>query len=131
MATERDIEVASRLFSAIGRVAVLEESQMDAATAVSGSGPAYMFNILASLSEGGVRCGLSEEDALLLAAQTMLGASRMVLSGTRSPEELKREVTTPGGTTEAGLKVMDERGIRAILIDAVAAADARSKELRK
>jgi pyrroline-5-carboxylate reductase len=131
MATEGDIEVASRLFSAIGRVAVLEESQMDAATAVSGSGPAYIFNILASLSEGGVRCGLSEEDALLLAAQTMLGAARMVLSGTRSPEELKREVTTPGGTTEAGLKVMDERGIRAILIDAVAAADARSKELRK
>ncbi|ABB23040.1 pyrroline-5-carboxylate reductase [Pelodictyon luteolum] len=131
MATEEDIAVARGLFSTIGRVAVLEESQMDAATALSGSGPAYMFNILDSLSEGGVRCGLSKEEALLLGAQTMLGAARMVLSGTRSPEELKREVTTPGGTTEAGLRVMDERGIRAILIDAVAAADARSRELRK
>lgn len=128
-ATEGDIKTASRIFSAIGRVAVLDESQMDAATALSGSGPAYMFNILASLAEGGVRCGLTEEQALLLGAQTMLGAARMALSGTRSPEELKREVTTPGGTTEAGLKVMDGLGIREILIKSVEAAAARSKEL--
>ncbi|TCD47732.1 pyrroline-5-carboxylate reductase [Chlorobium sp. N1] len=129
MATGEDIRIAERLFSAIGRVAVLEESQMDAATALSGSGPAYMFNILAALAEGGVRCGLSGKEALLLGAQTMLGAATMVLEGTRTPEELKREVTTPGGTTEAGLKVMDELGIRDILMQAVAAAESRSREL--
>ncbi|HCD36541.1 pyrroline-5-carboxylate reductase [Chlorobium phaeovibrioides] len=128
-ATTRDSDIVSSLLGAIGRVALLEESQMDAATALSGSGPAYMFHILASLAEGGVQCGLTREQALLLGAQTMLGAARMVLNGDKSPEELIRQVTTPGGTTEAGLKVMDERNIRATLVDAVAAAATRSREL--
>jgi len=128
-ATTRDSDIVSSLLGAIGRVALLEESQMDAATALSGSGSAYMFHILASLAEGGVQCGLTREQALLLGAQTMLGAARMVLNGDKSPEELIRQVTTPGGTTEAGLKVMDERNIRATLVDAVAAAATRSREL--
>jgi len=131
MALDEDILLASDLFRSIGRVAILDESQMDAATALSGSGPAYMFHILDSLAEGGVQCGLSREDALLLGAQTMIGAATMVLSGRKSPEELKHEVTTPGGTTEAGLKVMDEKNIRHILIETVAAAAARSRELMK
>jgi len=119
------------LFSAIGRVAVLDETQMDAATALSGSGPAYMFHILDALAAGGVACGLTGEEARLLSAQTMLGAAKMVLSGDKSPEELKREVTTPGGTTEAGLKVMDGQNIRQILLETVAAAASRSRELMK
>ncbi|MEI7824896.1 MAG: pyrroline-5-carboxylate reductase [Chlorobiaceae bacterium] len=131
MALDEDILLASDLFRSIGRVAILDESQMDAATALSGSGPAYMFHILDSLAEGGVQCGLSREEALLLGAQTMIGAATMVLSGRKSPEELKHEVTTPGGTTEAGLKVMDEKNIRHILIETVAAAAARSRELMK
>jgi pyrroline-5-carboxylate reductase len=130
-ATEEDVALACDLFSAIGRVAVLEEDQMDAATAVSGSGPAYMFHILDGLVAGGIECGLSSEEARLLGAQTMLGAAKMVLSSPKSPEELKREVTTPGGTTEAGLKVMDEKNIRAILMETVAAAASRSRELMK
>ncbi len=131
-ATDGDIALAEELFRAIGRTVVLgDERLMDAATAVSGSGPAYMFHIIASLAEGGVQSGLSREDALLLSAQTMLGAAEMVLSGGKSPEELIREVTTPGGTTEAGLKVMEERNIRQILVDTVSAAAARSRELRK
>jgi pyrroline-5-carboxylate reductase len=131
MASDEDILLASNLFSAIGRVAILDEVQMDAATALSGSGPAYMFHILDSLAEGGVQCGLSRDEALLLGAQTMIGAARMVLSGQKSPEELKREVTTPGGTTEAGLKIMDQQHIRQTLIETVSAAAARSRELMK
>ena len=131
MASNEDIALACDLFSSIGRVAILDESQMDAATAVSGSGPAYMFHILDSLAEAGVQCGLAYNDALLLAAQTMMGAAKMVLSGTKNPDELKRDVTTPGGTTEAGLKIMDEKNIRQILIETVAAAASRSRELMK
>lgn len=131
MATDEDLLLASDLFSSIGQVAILDESQMDAATALSGSGPAYMFHILDSLAEGGVQCGLSRDQALLLGAQTMIGAAKMVLTGRKSPAELKQEVTTPGGTTEAGLKVMDEQNIRQILVETVAAAAARSRELMK
>lgn len=131
MATDEDLALACDLFSSIGRVSILEEFQMDAATALSGSGPAYMFLILDALSEAGIKAGLSSEEALLLSAQTMLGAAKMVLAGSKSPEDLKREVTTPGGTTEAGLNVLEDRHIRHILIDAVEAAATRSKELMK
>lgn len=128
-ATADDLLIAERIFSAIGKTAVIEESGMDAATAVSGSGPAYMFRIIDSLTEGGVACGLDTETARLLAAQTMLGAATMVLTGRKSPEEMVREVTTPGGTTEAGLKEMERHGIRNALVDTVRAAASRSKEL--
>jgi pyrroline-5-carboxylate reductase len=131
MASDDDIALAGSLFSSIGRVAILDESQMDAATAVSGSGPAYMFYMLDALAEGGRECGLSYDEALLLTAQTMLGAAKMVLTGTKNPDELKRDVTTPGGTTEAGLKIMDEKCVRQILVETVAAAAARSRELMK
>jgi len=129
MATQEDISLAERLFSTIGRVAVLDESQMDAATAVSGSGPAYMFRVISSLAEGGVECGLPEDEAIRLAAQTMLGAAKMVLEGNRSPEELVREVTTPGGTTEAGLKKMEAHHVRQALVETVKAAARKSAEL--
>jgi len=129
MASDDDVALASELFSSIGRIAILDESQMDAATALSGSGPAYLFHILDALAEGGVQCGLSYDQALLLGAQTMMGAAKMALAGNKNPAELKRDVTTPGGTTDAGLKIMDEKNIRQILIETVAAAANRSKEL--
>ena len=130
-ASADDVTLACDLFSSIGRVIILNESQMDAATALSGSGPAYMFHILDSLVKGGVQCGLSNNEALILSTQTMLGAAKKVLSGEKSPEELIREVTTPGGTTEAGLKILEEQNIRQILVETVAAATARSMELMK
>ncbi|NTV98189.1 MAG: pyrroline-5-carboxylate reductase, partial [Chlorobiaceae bacterium] len=130
-ATDENLALARELFSSIGRVAVIEEFQMDAATALSGSGPAYMFHIIDSLSEAGMKCGLSSQEAVLLSAQTMLGAAKMVLTSEKSPEELKHEVTTPGGTTEAGLKILNEKNIRHILIETVTAAAARSRELMK
>lgn len=87
--------------------------------------------MLDSLAEGGRVCGLSYEEALLLSAQTMIGAAKMVLTSKKNPNDLKRDVTTPGGTTEAGLKIMDDNNIRQILVDTVAAAAARSRELMK
>lgn len=130
-ATDDDLALAEELFDAIGKTAVVDESGMDAATAVSGSGPAYMFRIIDALAEGGAACGLDRETSLLLAAQTMLGAATMVLENSKSPEELVREVTTPGGTTEAGLKEMERHDIRSALIETVRAAAARSRELMK
>lgn len=131
LATGADLTKAQKIFSAIGRVLVLDESLMDAATAVSGSGPAYMFHLISSMAEGGKQCGLSGEDAVTLAAQTMLGAAKMVLDGKKSPEDLIKDVTTPGGTTEAGLKQMDARNVRQAMIDTVKAAAERSLELKK
>jgi pyrroline-5-carboxylate reductase len=130
-ATGDDILIAERIFNAIGKTAIIDESGMDAATAVSGSGPAYMFRIIDALAEGGEACGLDRETAQLLAAQTMLGAAKMVLSGRKNPADLVREVTTPGGTTEAGLKEMDRRDLQSALVDTVKAAAACSKELMK
>jgi pyrroline-5-carboxylate reductase len=130
-ASAGDLALAEELFSAIGRTATMEESGMDAATAVSGSGPAYMFRVIDALAEGGEACGIDRKTATLLAAQTMLGAAAMVLEGTRTPEELVRDVTTPGGTTEAGLREMDRHHLRETLIETVRAAAARSRELMK
>jgi pyrroline-5-carboxylate reductase len=135
-ATDEDLALAEGIFSSIGRTAVVAESGMDGATAVSGSGPAYMFRIIDALAEGGAACGLDRDTALLLAAQTMLGAALMVLEERRSPggkgpEELVRQVTTPGGTTEAGLREMERHGIGEALIGTVKAAADKSRELMK
>lgn len=130
-ATGDDVAKAKKIFNAVGRVLVLDEPLMDAATAVSGSGAAYMFHIIASMAEGGVQCGLSGEDAVALSAQTMLGAAKMVLESEKSLEDLIKDVTTPGGTTEAGLKRMDARNVRQAMIDTVRAAAERSIELKQ
>ena len=130
-ASNDDLALAVELFSSVGRTLVLDESLMDAATALSGSGPAYMFYMLDALAAGGAACGLSYNDALLLATQTMAGAAKMLLAGTKHPDELTHEVTTPGGTTEAGLKILEKNNIRQILGDTIAAAAARSRELMK
>lgn len=131
LATAEDIKQAENIFSSIGRVLVLDEKQMDAATAVSGSGPAYMFHIIASIAEGGKQCGLSAEDAVTLSAQTMFGAAKLVLESGQKPDDLIKQVTTPGGTTEAGLSRMDAHNVRQAMIDTVKAAAERSVELKK
>ncbi len=130
-ATAEDIRQAENIFSSIGRVLVLDEHQMDAATAVSGSGPAYMFHIISSIAEGGKLCGLSVEEAVTLSAQTMLGAAKLVLESGKKPDDLVKEVTTPGGTTEAGLSRMDAHNVRQAMIETVQAAAERSVELKK
>ncbi len=124
-----DAELVSALFSTVGIAIPVPESSIDAVTGLSGSGPAYGFQIIEALSDGGVKMGLPRDVATRLAAQTMLGAARMVLETDQHPGQLKDAVTSPGGTTIAGLHAMEQGGVRAGLIDAVEAATLRSIEL--
>jgi pyrroline-5-carboxylate reductase len=128
-ATPEDLELAKRIFAAVGKVVVVEEVLMDAVTGLSGSGPAYIFLIIDALSDAGVKVGLSRKVAQLLAAQTVLGAARMVLETHKHPGELKDMVTSPGGTAIAGLHTLEAGGLRTTLINAVEAATRRSMEL--
>lgn len=126
-----DTAIASTIFNAIGRTVILQENLMDAVTGLSGSGPAYIFMIIEALADGGVHEGLDRNTSKLLAAQTVLGAAKMVLEGANHTGELKDMVTSPGGTTIRGLRVMEEQGIRIAMMNAVIAACERSRELGK
>lgn len=128
-ATARDQERAMAIFSILGRAVMVPEELMDAVTGLSGSGPAYMYVILEALADAGVRVGLPRDVALILSAQTMLGAARMVLETKEHPGKLKDMVTTPGGTTIAGIYALEEGGIRVTLMRAVEEATRRSREL--
>ncbi|MFQ5881202.1 MAG: pyrroline-5-carboxylate reductase [Candidatus Methylomirabilales bacterium] len=130
-ATQEDLKIAWQICEAVGRVVQIEETLMDAVTGLSGSGPAYIFVLIEALSDAGVRMGLPREVATLLAAQTVLGAARMVLEAGEHPARLKDMVTSPGGTTIAGLQVLEQGGLRGTLMDAVEAATRRSFEMGK
>ncbi|MFS8664131.1 MAG: pyrroline-5-carboxylate reductase, partial [Limnochordales bacterium] len=105
------------------------EAHMDAVPGLSGSGPAYVYLFIEGLADGGVKAGLPRDVALLLAAQTVAGAARMVLETGRHPGELKDMVTSPAGTTITGVSVLEDRGLRGAALRAVEAAAARSAEL--
>jgi len=102
---------------------------MDAVTGLSGSGPAYVFLAIEALGDAGVQLGIARKEAVLLAAQTVYGAAKMLLETGKSPAELKDMVTTPGGTTAAGLRMLEKGNFRAVVADAVEAAARRSREL--
>jgi pyrroline-5-carboxylate reductase len=125
------VKLVLNLFSAMGRAIEVTEDKMDLVTGLSGSGPAYLFRMVEAMTAAGIKGGLPGGTALLLAAQTVYGAGRMVLESGKSPEELRVQVTSPGGTTQAGLKTMDERGFTEIMEAAIAAATNRSAELRR
>ena len=127
--TAADIKLTREIFDAVGITVEVEEKLMDAVTGLSGSGPAYCFVIIEALSDAGVQMGLPRELALRLAAQTMLGSAMLCLQGNKHPAQLKDMVTSPAGTTAAGLKALEEGKIRATLISAVEAATKRSREL--
>ncbi len=128
-ATDEDIKLARTIFDAVGITVEVDEKLMDAVTGLSGSGPAYFFVIIEALSDAGVLMGLPRNLALQLAAQTMLGAATLCLQEGNHPAQLKDMVTSPGGTTAAGLQALEEGKIRATLLSAVEAATKRSKEL--
>lgn len=128
-ATEADAAVVARLLSNVGQAQEVPEKLLDAVTGLSGSGPAYVYQIIEALSDGGVRMGLPRDISTKLAAQTVLGAAQMVLTTGQHPGSLKDAVTSPGGTTIAGLHAMEQGGLRGILMDAVQAATLRAREL--
>ena len=129
-ATADDTRLAREIFDAVGRTVLLgNESLMDAVTGLSGSGPAYVFIVLEALADGGVQMGLSREDALLLASQTILGAAAVYLNSDKHPGELKDLVTSPGGTTIAGIGALEKQSVRYAFREAVERATKRSQEL--
>jgi pyrroline-5-carboxylate reductase len=128
-ATTEDAGLVERLLSTVGIAVQLPERLLDAVTGLSGSGPAYAFQMIEALSDGGVRVGLPRDVATRLAAQTLLGAAEMVLTTGQHPAALKDAVASPGGTTIAGLHALEQSAVRAGLINAVVAATERSQEL--
>ena len=128
-ATEEDSALVERMLSLVGIAIPVAEHLLDAVTGLSGSGPAFVFQIIEALSDGGVRVGLPRDIALKLAAQTVLGAAKMVLETGEHPAALKDAVASPGGTTIAGLHALEQGGLRSCLINAVEAATIRSREL--
>jgi pyrroline-5-carboxylate reductase len=128
-ASEHDLAWAESILTAIGTVVRLPEHLLDAVTGLSGSGPAYVFLVAEAMIEAGVLVGLPRDASTVLATQTLLGASRLLTETGDTPEALRAMVTSPGGTTAAGLRALEAASVRAAFLDAVAAATARSKEL--
>ncbi|KAH9508285.1 Pyrroline-5-carboxylate reductase 2 [Bulinus truncatus] len=128
-AVPEDLDVVRAMLRTIGICEESPEYLLDAVTGVSGSGPAYAFAAIEALSDGGVKMGLSRELSTKLAAQTLLGAAKMVLETGKHPGQLKDEVCSPAGTTIAAMHVIEKKGFRGILMDAVEAATLRAKEL--
>jgi pyrroline-5-carboxylate reductase len=128
-ALKEDLMMAKTIFDSVGKSLFIEEDLLDAVTGLSGSGPAYIFLIIDALADAGVKVGLSRDDALILAPQTVLGAAKMLIETGEHPGKLKDMVTSPGGTAIAGLHTLEEGGLRTTLINAVEVATQRSKAL--
>jgi len=127
--TEEDARVARTLLQAVGEVIEFEEEALDAVTALSGSGPAYVFYLVESMTEAGIQMGLEPATAASLAVATLRGAAKLLEASGEPPEELRRKVTSPGGTTAAAIDVFEKRGFKSIIIAAIASATRRAQEL--
>ena len=128
-ATADDAALVQSLLSNVGLAVEVPEKLLDAVTGLSGSGPAYVYQMIEAMSDGGVRMGLPRDIATKLAAQTVLGAAQMVITTGQHPGSLKDAVTSPGGTTIAGLHALERGGLRGILMNAVEAATERARQL--
>lgn len=132
LVTEASLQITKRILTAMGEaIQVKNERMIDAATAISGSGPAYVFYLAEALKEGALRLGFDEDEAGILAMQTLLGAATLLSKSGESPEELRKKVTSPGGTTEAALTVYKTKGLKDILTAGFQAAFERSIQLGK
>ncbi len=129
--TEGDVAFFLEALSHAGKLSLIPEDKIDAASAVSGCGPAFAYMFAQGMAEGGVLCGLSYADALSFAAQTMVGAGQMILEGMGHPEQLKDAVCSPAGSTIEGVCVLENAAMRGALVEAVRAAYERTKELGK
>jgi len=128
-ATDQHLDVAERILGSVGLVVRVKESQLDAVTGLSGSGPAYLFLVAEAMIEAGVLVGLTREVSAALVRQTIAGSAALLGDGEEGPEALRAAVTSPGGTTAAGLRALEAHGVRAAFLAAVEAATARSEEL--
>ncbi|MBW1634722.1 MAG: pyrroline-5-carboxylate reductase [Deltaproteobacteria bacterium] len=127
-----DVELAKAIFDSVGISVFIQENMlMDAFTGLSGSGPAYVFLIIDAMADAGVKMGLSRRDSLLLSAQTVMGSAKLLLESNEHPGQLKDRVTSPGGTSIAGIHTLEKGGLRTTIMDAVEAATNRSSELGK
>jgi pyrroline-5-carboxylate reductase len=130
-ATQEDMDTAVTIFNSIGKSIILDENYFDAVTGLSGSGPAYVFTFIEALIDAGLKVGLNRPDAELLVMQTVLGSVKLAMTSKEHPAQLRAMVTSPGGTTIAGLHELEAAGFNGIIMDAVEAATERSKELGK
>ncbi len=130
-ANDEHLKIAHTIFKSVGTVEVVPESLLDAVTGLSGSGPAYIYMVIEAMTDGGVKMGIPRQIAFRLAAQTVFGASKLVIETGKHPAILKDEVTTPGGTAIAAVHELETHGLRTMLINAVSTATVRSKELSK
>jgi pyrroline-5-carboxylate reductase len=128
-ATAQDVAIARRIFESAATVIEVAEEKIDAVTALSGSGPAYFFYLVENMVKAGVAMGLTPEQSHQLATRTVLGAAKMLTTSADSPQELRRKVTSPGGTTHAAITHLDGQNVGPAIVDAVLAAERRGKEL--
>jgi pyrroline-5-carboxylate reductase len=128
-ALKEDIQLTQTLLEAIGAVIRFDEEALDAVTALSGSGPAYVFYLVESLIEAGIQVGLDPGDAATLVVKTLEGAIKLLEASDASPRDLRRKVTSPGGTTEAAIEIFESRDVKATVIEAIAAATKRARDL--
>jgi pyrroline-5-carboxylate reductase len=127
--TDEQMNLTEKIFNTIGKVAIVEEKHMDTVTGLSGSGPAYVYYVIEAMSNGAIKDGLDRELALQLAAQTTLGAAKMILKTGKQPSELIDMVVTPGGTTEQGLLQLEKNKVKQALIQAVIKASEKSRKM--
>lgn len=125
----KDLGKAEKIFKAVGKVVKVDENNMNAVTALSGSGPAFVYRLADYLMQGGIKAGLSADVAKELTLQTLIGAAKMILETKESPEALVKKVASPGGTTEAGLKILDNSSVKTDIIKTIEAAKKRADEL--
>jgi pyrroline-5-carboxylate reductase len=125
----QQIEKAKELFQTVGLTTFVEEEQLDAVTGLSGSGPAYIYYLIEAMENSAVEIGLDKQVAQELIVQTLIGAAEMVKASNKSPAQLRKDVTSPGGTTEAGIKILEENGVQQAFIACIKAAAAQSKKM--
>ena len=126
---DKDKQLAKEIFGTVGMAVYTDENQMDAVTGLSGSGPAYIYYLIEAMQLSAEQIGLKPEDAQKLIIQTLMGAAEMVHTSDKTPLTLRMEVTSPGGTTEAGIRVLEEKGVRNALIECIQTATNRSSEM--
>lgn len=129
--TEKQTEKAKALLETFGNAIIVEEEKLDSVTGLSGSGPAYIYYMVEAMEEAAARIGLDQASAKALIVQTLNGAAEMLQQSPKTPATLRKEVTSPGGTTEAGLQVLQSRGVNKAIIDCIVTATERSKQLGK